>query len=199
MNSNKGYHAKIVCPVSAGVLEDMYWQKGMSLDDIAVKVYSMGLIDRIVSYGTVKKWCHELGVPTANHKQGGRRSAATKIAKYGSIGATLRGRTWNLSPEQRKKQSAALKGKKLGRQTPEQLGHPLIECACCMSKFHRQVSGIRQSFRRRTVGVFFYCSKDCQNKGARFKDTIHAEVAYLKTDWYLSLLSRIGVNEEANP
>ena len=186
---------KIECPVSAGVLRGLYWDKVMSFNSIAKHLFDTGLIEKVVSEGVVRRWFTELGVEKANHKQGGRRSAIAKRRIYGSVGATLRGRSWSLSESQKKKQSQILKGKKLGNQTPEQLGYPVLRCACCDEFFHRCCANIRQSFRHGRKFVYFYCSRKCHHGGPRFSDPIEADAVYFKTEWYISALDKAGIPE----
>lgn len=188
MTKPRGSRAKIECPVSASRLEEMYWVEGKNLSSIATDLHERGLINSVVSWGTVRRWFSDSGIPVANRHQNFRRGLKTKTAKYGSVAAILKGRTWTLSDEQRRRLSVIKKGKKLGTQTPEQLGHPQLRCAHCDQLFRRCVSGIRQALRR-SDSPFLYCSHECRVAGPRFTDTIQAETIYFNSDWYLRALS----------
>lgn len=195
MNNYPERH-KIECPVSAGVLYDLYWKDRKNLHQIAEHLYAQGLTDRKVSWGKVRAWFTELEVPVATPKQNVRRGLATKREKYGSISKILRGRSWSMSDEQKRRLSVIRKGKKLGSSTPEQLGHPDLECAYCAEKLRRSPSAIRQSFRHGRRFVYFYCSKECQNKGPRFTDITQADTLYFSAEWYVAACQRAGVESE---
>lgn len=190
MSSTTRLRKKIECPVSSGVLHDLYWGERKNLNQIAEHLHERGLTTNVVSWGKVRAWFNELGVPVANPKQSFRRGLATKREKYGSVSKILQGRSWSMNGEQKRRLSVIRKGKKLGSSTPEQLGHPEIECACCSVKFRRSPSGVRQSFRHGRQFVFFFCSSECRKKGARFSDTTHADAVYFSTRWYADALAK---------
>ena len=193
MKKNSYSRSKIECPVSAGVLSNLYWMDRKNLNEIAEHLYAQGLTDRKVSWGKVRSWFAELEVPVANPKQNSRRGLATKREKYGSISKILRGRTWRLNEEQKRRLSVIKKGKTLGKSTPEQLGHLELECACCTGKFRRCPSGVRSSFRHGRRFVYFYCSQECRKVGARFLDAIQADTVYFSAEWYVSACKKAGV------
>lgn len=192
-NNMPGFHKKIECPVSSGVLHDLYWQDRKNLREIASHLYEKGLTEHVVSWGKVRSWFAEYNVPVANPTQNFRRGLETKRKKYGSVSKILRGRTWSLSEDQKKRASTIRKGKKLGNQTLEQLGHPEIECCACASKFWRRSSEIRSAFRYGRKAVFFYCSPECRKKGPRFDNVAYAEAVYFNTEWYAEALKKSGV------
>ena len=194
-NKSQGFHKKIECPVSAGVLHDLYWQDRKNLREISTYLYEKKLIDREVSWGKVRAWFTELGVPVSNPTQNHRRGLATKREKYGSVGKILKGRSWKLSDEQKRRLSVIRKGKKLGTQTAEELGHPEIECCSCSAKFRRSPSSIRQSFRNDRTAVFFYCSQTCRKNGPRFDSVAYAESAYFNAEWYIKATQHAGVSK----
>lgn len=165
---------RLVCPVSAERLRELYWEESKSVADIAATVSDLMIGGRVPSVSTVRRWFRESQTGLRDPKITKRFWVRRNPVKAKAETARLHDAVRQMIKEGRRfgrpltKKDAA-RGRRIAGKKRREQSYREIECCYCGKLFLRLRSQI--TFKEQRGITRFFCSRSCKSKSdAPLKD-----------------------------